>query len=308
MNKEEYCCIGFDWSDEVPVLMLRAKGHGESKRTILKKGMEFCWQVTDGTECIGRFDHDTHGYICSRTSYETHQSGLCYKCFGEAFYKLQAFEALDGADEERLEKIPHIVYLNIFGDEMVKVGVASATRKRTRVLEQGAHASLIIAECGGYSARAIEHLVSSNLDVVDRVQSSQKYKIMHKYSKKQEAREMLEAYAKKIPGLIPEYLLGGLLSKPEFFYNMGQYVFDRVVDFANFYAATKVAVGDIYTGKIEAVVGAHIYYRHAGRLYVVDTGKLRGRCLLVGDTVKENSIADIKKYTSKVETPQMSLF
>ena len=69
---------------------------------------------------------------------------------------------------------PHVVYLALFGHDLVKIGVARIERKILRQIEQGAHFTLFIAKTpDGIAARQIETLFRSD-GIADKSKADQK--------------------------------------------------------------------------------------------------------------------------------------
>ena len=123
---------------------------------------------TDIRKCNGYYDLLERSYVpCVNFDKELSlQASQCEDC-----KKLSSFELCircdgkicrnDNVVAKRFCYQRHIVYIALFGNDKYKVGTAANYRKYARILEQGAVASMFIAETeDGKVARKLEHIIA----------------------------------------------------------------------------------------------------------------------------------------------------
>lgn len=145
----------------------------------LNSGDKISWSIEGPRRCIGRRDSEHQFLPCPNEQQVTNRRKCpecalldaldpCVRCTGERCTAIK----------ERFEKCkssPYVVYLSLFGQESVKVGVSSAARFLTRWIEQGADYAAIIAEAvGGDTARRLESEIGRDPSVAKAVSGSRK--------------------------------------------------------------------------------------------------------------------------------------
>ena len=170
--------LAIDWENKIPQFVLCHK----FQKSIRKFDAIGSFSITVGGKkyCIGNKDIINHEYIgcpnraeinskvlkCSACDYND-KLKYCVRCTGkQCFVK----------DKDVLLRCNHrhFVYLAFFPNNLVKVGVSHERRKYSRLLEQGALYSYIIASCqSGKIARQIESDIRG-LGIKDKVTSTNK--------------------------------------------------------------------------------------------------------------------------------------
>lgn len=180
----KYILAGIDFSKYGPRLVLDAVPPNKTKRirfpvwdqnlTLTRYSRRFC---------IGRYSLDTYeDWPCPLQSTVDTNSRECPECsnfngFIPAFYRVPTSSL--SSQQRRYNERPHVVYLAHFGGDRVKVGIASAQRVRTRLMEQGARVAQIIAHCdSAYQARSIEANISERKGISEVVHSRTKRKLL----------------------------------------------------------------------------------------------------------------------------------
>lgn len=129
--------------------------------------------------CIGRYDLATGTSICCPDQKEvTGKQTQCDACnqtivFNPAFYHVKPTQLTLQQQAYNLQ--PHDVYLAYFGRKVIKVGIAHAKRLRTRWLEQGARAAVVLEKMpDAYTARSLEERIHNAHNIPERITSLQK--------------------------------------------------------------------------------------------------------------------------------------
>lgn len=133
--------------------------------------------------CIGRFDMTT-GTDCSCPHQEIipvkyEQCVSCIKAtgFNPAFYNTNDISP----QQLSFNAEPHIVYLAYFAPDYIKVGISNAKRGIGRLLEQGARAAIVLAECNSANvARSYEAKATGFHHIRDNVQITKKMSLAEK--------------------------------------------------------------------------------------------------------------------------------
>lgn len=171
--------LAVDWEEKTPKLVL----YNNDQNSVWECNAigKFSFLIGDKKYCIGNKEIVSNKYLgCSNHTIlkekkikcpDCIQMDLfknCVKCTGNHCY-VKNQEVLDRCNQE------HVVYLAYFSGDVIKVGVAHARRKYSRLLEQGALYSIIIATCRtGKIARQLESSIRK-IGIKDKVSS--KYKI-----------------------------------------------------------------------------------------------------------------------------------
>lgn len=195
--------IGIKWINNIPNILLY--DFVNSKMIYKKIGNHINIINTNIKKCKGYYDLQKREYIpCQNFSKDFDNS--IHQC--EDCRKLSCFDKCIGCDgfecrtSNDISKIfcnqKHIVYLALFGNDRIKVGTAAEYRKYSRILDQGAVASVFIAETPtGKIARLIEHKISK-LGYTLQVQSNYKINNLVIQKNKDEIKEFLEKEYEKI--------------------------------------------------------------------------------------------------------------
>lgn len=233
-----------------------------------KRGDTISFEVTrEAIECVGSMAEG----VWQPCQYQTTGYSRCKSCKArEGSFVYTMFDGFntDMFNEDDLIKIagPHVVYLALFDQDILKVGVSGKGRKELRQVEQGSFATLYLAETeNGTQARQIETLIGRS-GIKDKIKSSQKKESVLPHVNSKEARKTLEEVAEKLPPIFEEYpKLKSQLLKP-FEYKLWEEVYgiDQLKKEDQRLHAVSLSEGDALSGTIRALRGPFL---------VIDTGE-----------------------------------
>ncbi len=146
----------------------------------LQQGSEIAWTINGPRSCIGSIDVEGKAQRCPENSLVRRGMRRCGPC--SALDEMDPCIRCDGqgcnASDERREhcfSTEYAVYLAVFNDETLKVGVSSKSRVLTRWVEQGADFSGVIGVVqGGLKARQIERSLGASSLVKKQVRAERK--------------------------------------------------------------------------------------------------------------------------------------
>lgn len=210
----KYILAGIDFPKHGPQLVLDAVPPNKTERirfpvwnnnlTLTRYSRRFC---------IGRYSLDTYeDWPCPLQSTIDTNSRECPECinyngFIPAFYRVPTSSL--SPQQRRYNERPHVVYLAHFGDDKVKVGIASAQRVRTRLMEQGARVAQIIAHCdSAYQARSIEAKISEREGISEVVHSRTKRKLLGTNFDSNDAFAQLDELSRHLAKKLPVTITG----------------------------------------------------------------------------------------------------
>ncbi|WP_436767079.1 DUF2797 domain-containing protein [Streptomyces sp. URMC 123] len=241
----------------------------------LPLGADPALQVGEDRRCVG-IRRGGQRVPCARGGAELpapHLGGQCPVC--SALDRSSSIAADTRLDDPR----PFRVYLASFGTGgPVKVGITAAERGTSRLLEQGALASVFLAEGPLAAARRAENVLAAALGVPDRVLVPAKRRARARPSTPGERADELVRWARRARAVsgwadtldahdepLPEdhaarYGLPGAGVAP-----------DR--------EALPPAPGDVLAGRVHCLVGADLYLETPGGLILLDSRLLSGWAL-----------------------------
>lgn len=143
-------------------------------------GKRVSWTVLGPKQCIG-FNND-RGRLerCPERSTVSKSVTRCGPCSAMDMYDICVWcnGSTCNAGEERRGSClstDYVIYLAVFGENSLKVGVSSKRRVMTRWVEQGADYAAIIAETkGGLAARRLESSLGRSSNVTKSMRASSK--------------------------------------------------------------------------------------------------------------------------------------
>ena len=212
--------IAIDWSNSIPQFVL-----GNSfNSSIQKLNAIGKYSINVGTKkyCIGNKDVITHQYLGCPVRAELHDNAkkcpdcerhdylkYCVRCTGRRCFANRK-DVLDRCNQE------HFVYLTYFPNDIIKVGVAHSRRKYTRLYEQGAVFSYIIASCpSGEAARKLEDHIRK-MGFKDRVTSSYKIHNIASFNEDNAEQKLQAAYQQIVNNSeLNEFEKSAIISPPE---------------------------------------------------------------------------------------------
>ncbi|MFW9793102.1 MAG: DUF2797 domain-containing protein [Candidatus Thorarchaeota archaeon] len=161
---------------------LRVWNGGDSPEFLpVTPGENLSWIIRGPRRCIGSIDSSLKSVRCPENSL-VFQTGKtrCGPCSGMDF--VDPCIRCDGrtcratpARKEQCDKTKYAVYFVVFNDEIMKVGVSSEKRVRTRWVEQGAdYGGILEVVEGGMNARRIEDRLGKNPNLAKQVRGERK--------------------------------------------------------------------------------------------------------------------------------------
>ncbi|MHA2065918.1 MAG: DUF2797 domain-containing protein, partial [Candidatus Thorarchaeota archaeon] len=146
----------------------------------LPTGYEIGWTVNGPKRCIGSVDLNGSPVKCPENSLVRRGMRRCGPC--SAMDEMDPCIRCDGqncsASDARKEKCfstKYAVYLAVFNDSTLKIGVSSKSRVMTRWVEQGADFGGVIGVVeSGLKARMIERRLGASPDVKKQVRAERK--------------------------------------------------------------------------------------------------------------------------------------
>ncbi len=166
----------------------------------LPPGYEVAWTIHGPKHCIGSVDVSGRPLKCPENSLVRGGTRRCGPC--SAMDEMDPCIRCDGrncnASDSRKEKClstKYAIYLAVFNDDTLKIGVSSKSRVVTRWVEQGADYGCVIGIAqGGLKARQIERKLGSSPDVKKQVRTERKAMYLLKPIGEERANELVQDY------------------------------------------------------------------------------------------------------------------
>ena len=287
--------LGLSWSDERAALHYRPDpGEAESQHLALPVGLPVSIVPSAVRMCIGYYDFVQRQHLpCPQQRRLDRRYAQCMHCQRQevTYYTFTGIAADPVAAQAYLETQAHQAYLNLFGRDLLKVGVASEGRKLRRTLEQGATASIFFAQANGSVIRDLERYISRELRVRERITTLQKIKRLTQRQTAQQAEDLLRRTLEQIATALPMDLRGYLRTDPEFHFHLAKYQLQVHPALAAIYHIKAVAPGDSYSGLIRGIVGNLLVLEARDlRMYVLPLKLLQGYRLTVQPTLERMQV------------------
>ncbi len=196
----------------------------------IERDMRISWSLRGPKMCIGRIVND-HQLVPCPLNRLVLKGTKCHECIA-----LDSFEPCIrctgnqcGADEVRRETCrdsDYIVYLAVFSDRSLKVGVSSKARVMTRWVEQGADFAGVLSELkDGKIARRIEHDIGKHPAIQTAISGYRKKNSLLESLTLEDASSLVQEFISMIPedfrfqdvelqNLLPYYGLEDLDTEP----------------------------------------------------------------------------------------------
>ncbi len=275
----------FRWDEkkEKPYFQYVKNGEKNIENKFLEFDTPFFLTVTDEKmKCMGSFQKQKY-VPCKEQEEGKKKCEICKKA--EDYFPCQFCNGFN-CERFRRDKIEncdadHMVYLALFSDEIVKVGVSRLSRMKTRQYEQGTHYTQIVAEgISGVTARRIEHFIGK-LGFPDKIPASQKKNILFPAVSLEKGKQILEEKFQFVKENIHHQM-------PE---NMKYIVENKFWDMRSFYAndfdfleqshkavhVLDLKEGESVGGVLKGVKGAFLLIETPAELVVVLAKKLVGK-------------------------------
>lgn len=181
------------------------------KFTRLSPGDKLSWTIVGPRMCIGSRNEAGRLVLCPE--HIVSRSGQvrcgscavvdsmdpCIRCTG------RICNASEGR-RTRCEETDYVVYLAVFNDQTLKVGVSTTKRVRTRWVEQGADFAAVLAEIrGGRAARRLEDLLGRRRGATKQVRTQRKISSLMTQLDLTGAEELVSRFISSLKEVLPEY-------------------------------------------------------------------------------------------------------
>jgi hypothetical protein len=196
----------------------------------LTKGEKIAWTVKGPKRCIGRVIENRRMIACPLSSMVIRGS-KCQECSAldtfDPCIRCTGFQCLaDSLRRDECRSSEYIIYLAVFSNGDLKVGVSSKRRARIRWVEQGADYAGILTEIkDGKIARRIEHDIGKHPAVTMAVSGYQKKNSLMNSIGLDDANQIVSEFQSSLPeesqydevileNLTSHYLLDELDAEP----------------------------------------------------------------------------------------------
>ncbi len=199
--------------------------------TALEPEKKISWTIRGPRRCVGHIDSEGDWHKCPEMAVVGPSRRRCMTCVSSDF--MDPCIRCDGrnskATEKRLEscdRADYAVYLAVFNDSILKVGVSKEARLITRLVEQGADFGGVIARVqGGRKARQLEYQLSQSPIVTRQVRGARKESLLLSSLESEEALSVVQDFLDTIDtpeivsttdliNLAGHYRLGELHAEP----------------------------------------------------------------------------------------------
>lgn len=243
-------------------------------------GVNVSLKITDDIRCTG-FEKDGKWHDCAEKARGVKKCENCKRAEG-----MSAAQYCDGfntemfsADELESLNCPHYLYLALFDENLVKVGVSASSRGLLRQIEQGSHFCAIVADgMWGVPARQMETLIR-RAGMPDKIQSSQKQNLIFPEISPEKGRKILEnLIAEKIPAVLAERPdFEQFLKKPPAFHDFSKfYKIDAAKKIEKPLTDAALEVGESVSGALVAAKGPFLILETDAEKVLIDAKKLKG--------------------------------
>ncbi len=228
--------------------------------------------------CIGSFTRPEYKRASCMTSNNiTSDSSQCSYCRSKDATYFLPLDTLKYEQLNVLREQPHLNYINIFGNNIIKTGVAAKVRNITRLLEQGAIATVFFAETDGFTSRQIESHISKILNIRQAVSWDTKIRFIQEVPEKQKAYAELRKVYEQITSNISTMYEGFLIKEPEYLYNYDYYSLSLPKSLNTIKVVNQFSENDVISGVVIGVYGEIILLRQDNNeIYALNTKSLQG--------------------------------
>jgi hypothetical protein len=262
----------------------------EEKSELLKNS-ELTITITGPKYCVGASGVCPYNKIIQNGRNEN----KCFSCRQGEMTQIMPVNRLNAYQIEDLKNQPHFNYINIFGNQLLKAGVASTINKTKRVLEQGSTATLYFAESDGYKARQIEDFVSMQLRITQHVAWPAKFKLLNEKVDREGVIEVLKSVYTQINQIIPEEFQKSILLEPEYSFNLDYYKFNLPEYLPRLQVVEDIQTGDVISGELIGVFGLILLLHNNKNYYAVNTRSLSGYMIQIEEKVEQVNLKEVAK-------------
>ncbi len=180
------------------------------KFTRLSPGDKLSWTIVGPRMCIGSRNEAGRLVPCPEHIASRPRQVRCGSCAAVDSMDpcIRCTGRICNASEERrtrCEETDYVVYLAVFNDQTLKVGVSTTKRVRTRWVEQGADFAAVLAEIrGGRAARRLEDLIGRRRGATKQVRTQRKISSLMTQLNLTRAEELAKRFISSLPEVLPE--------------------------------------------------------------------------------------------------------
>ncbi len=306
--------LGFKWKNDsyLPYIQYRdVANNGEVKFQELKEKSYINIKISRDRFCTGYFSNPEYNKVSCK--YNMNLEGTtgfqCPECQHSDSALFLPLNSLNDFQKSVVKSQNHLNYINLFGEDLIKVGVAAQVRKYTRIHEQGAHATLFITECDGIIAREIEELISNRLGLKQSINVTTKVNVIYNYLSKGEARKKLTDMYFRVMDLLKGNYSKYLLTEPEYIYNIDFYNLKNKEN-AIYYLNNLEGIKEM-SGTIKSVIGELLILSdNQSRLIAFNSKLILGRLIEVNQEKSNFNVPqnNLKKITYEKTLENLTLF
>ncbi|MFD8993236.1 DUF2797 domain-containing protein [Streptomyces abikoensis] len=271
---EGWLCAGPRWSASGPALVWRHPRHGE-RLSPLPPDRPLAFTTGAARSCVGVRRAGRHTPCpTAGTIPPSAVSAQCPEC--ARLDRSHSVAADTIADDPR----PYDLYLAWFAPGLIKVGITAAERKGTRLLEQAALSSALLARGPLMAARRAEAVLGAALAVPDRFPYAAKRAARHPVPpQERRTTDLARIHAQALAlAALPESLTRHPFSPT---HHDTAYHLDRIRPGE---AVVELAPDRTVAGRVTAVAGPDVYLEATdGRPLLLDARKLAGWPLTAAD-------------------------
>jgi hypothetical protein len=301
----QFITIHWDNETQVPYLYLRDSKLAKDTKIKLETDQDFYCEIKPGKFCIGSYEPPYFNLIACPNNSECEKGVQCYECRAKNSTQFLSLNALSFEQIEILKTLPHLNYINLFPNGYVKTGVSSISRKFTRILEQGALATMYFASADGYISRRIENFVSSALQIRQAITSPEKLRgFLIEIPNQTSCEQKLKLIYKDIQDCIADEFKKNILNDYELYFNWEKYNIKFEIPVSSFRYINYIQPGMILSGKIKGIYGEIIFLETIDKeLIALNAKNLQGFKVNIGNTlaplVLNNIEPELIKRTEK---------
>lgn len=292
--------LGIKWDNDTKKPFIKYKqspNEGEERYYPLVFSDQLSITVLGSRHCIGSFEAPHYKIRNCQRNFDLldDNQAQCPDCRRNDSTHFLPLDFLSYDQKDELKNVKYFNYINLFGEDIVKVGVAADSRKITRLLEQGAFASIIFASGDGYMVRRIEDILSRTLKIRQAVNWNTKMKLINKHITSITAKQILAKHFDDIHVILSTHFQQIDLVN-EFNYFLEDYNLPLNNDIDEVLYIETVSPEDNISGSIIGVYGAIILIKKAkGAVVALNTKSLLGYSIEVTNRFS-NTPESLLKY------------
>jgi len=269
--------INWRWRDGyIQSLKLFEKESGDRIQEVSLSGLIFNWKLSIERYCPGYFIEGKHN-PCPDNSMIGTGYEQCLKCDRkQGFRSAFLFKEEPKPHIKKYLSQPHFIYLAYFEPGLIKVGTASKSRKKARLIEQDALVYSFIAKSDGFSIQDLERTISKECGLPERITNAHKLKYLTEVLRIPVAERLIEETYTKI------FKLFGKSSEfEEWFFPKESFRIENLTSLPDLYFPDKkvhfLKHENVLFGKFLGLRGRFLLIENNGEIIAFDKKDLAGR-------------------------------